>query len=55
MVNTSSATMARGVLSELKKCGVTHIVWLPHSENKAMYDVVCCDAEITLVPVCREG
>ena len=55
MVNAVSSLFAEKVLAELKKCGITHIVWLPHSENKAMYETVLQDAGITLVPVCREG
>ena len=46
---------AKRVLDELKKCGVTHIVWLPDSEAKFMYLAMMKEPELTLVPVCREG
>ena len=53
MINKSLT--AKRVLDELKKCGVTHIVWLPDSEAIFMYEVMMSQHEITLVPVCREG
>ena len=43
------------ILAQLKKCGITHIVWVPDSEVKFMYEAMMNDKEITLVPVCREG
>ena len=43
------------ILDELKKCGITHIVWLPDSESRFMYDAIMSQHEIALVPVCREG
>src|SRR3972149_12284559 len=46
---------ARRILDELKGCGVTHIVWLPDSEARFMYDAIMSDPDLTLVPVCREG
>jgi len=46
---------AKRVLNELKKCGVTHIVWLADSETRFMYKAMMSQKEITLVPVCREG
>lgn len=55
MVSTSTSLMTQKILDEIKKCGITHVVWLPHSENKAMYEAVCRDPLVTLVPVCREG
>ncbi|RMF92049.1 MAG: hypothetical protein D6736_04135 [Nitrospinota bacterium] len=49
--------MARAqlVVEELKKCGITHVVWLPDSETKYMYDALVATPELSLVPVCREG
>lgn len=45
----------KSVLSELKKCGITHIVWLPDSEAHFLYDSLTEQHDVTLVPVCREG
>ena len=55
MVSVGQSLMTQKILDELKKCGITHIVWLPHSENKAMYEAVSREPSITLVPICREG
>ena len=46
---------ANRVIDELKKCGVTHIVWLPDTESRFMYESVNNQDALTLVPVCREG
>jgi sulfopyruvate decarboxylase TPP-binding subunit len=46
---------AAGVLDALKRCGVTHLVWLPDSEAGFLYEALLRDQDITLVPVCREG
>jgi sulfopyruvate decarboxylase TPP-binding subunit len=43
------------VVDELKKCGITHIVWLPDSNTRLMYDAMKKEKSFTLVPVCREG
>ena len=43
------------IIAELKKNGITHVVWLPDSETKFMYHQLMADPEIDLVPVCREG
>ena len=42
------------VLGEMKKNGVTHVVWLPDSETGFMYQAIL-QSPIALVPVCREG
>jgi len=52
---TSNSLTAKRVLDELKKCGVTHIVWLPDSEARFMYEAMMSQHEITLIPICREG
>ena len=52
---TSKSLTAKRILDEFKKCGITHIVWLPDSEARFMYDVMVSQQDITLVPVCREG
>jgi sulfopyruvate decarboxylase TPP-binding subunit len=55
MASTSTILTATKVLDELKKCGITHIVWLPDSEAKFMYDAMMIQKDIKLVQVCREG
>ena len=46
---------ASAVLSCLKRCGVTHLVWLPDSESAVLYELAQRDPELALVQVCREG
>jgi sulfopyruvate decarboxylase TPP-binding subunit len=43
------------VLAEMKKHGITHVVWLPDSETNWLYTLMEADPTITLVPVAREG
>src|SRR3989304_9016624 len=50
-----AALHAQSVADELKKCGVSHVVWLPDSESNFMYKALQEDPALTLVPVCREG
>ena len=45
----------RGILDQLNKNGVTHVVWLPDSETNFMYEQMVADPTLNLVPVCREG
>jgi sulfopyruvate decarboxylase subunit alpha len=49
--------MARShlVVEAMQKCGVTHVVWLPDSESRFMYDALSATPAVKLVPVCREG
>jgi len=51
----ATALTAHRVLDELKKCGITHIVWLADSEAGFMYEAMMSQHELTLVPICREG
>lgn len=44
-----------GILSELNKNKITHVVWLPDSETNYLYERMVADDTIELVPVCREG
>ncbi len=46
---------ATSLLTELKKNGVTHIVWLPDTETSSMFRAIEADGGVHLVPVCREG
>lgn len=43
------------VLDELKKQGVTHVVWLPDSETNWLYLLLKAEPTLTLVTVPREG
>lgn len=52
---TAETLEAKTVIATLKRCGVTHLIWLPDSESAALYELVRCDPDISLVQVCREG
>ena len=54
---TSSTThlSPQTVLDEMKKHGVTHVVWLPDSETNWLYTLMKAEPSITLVAVPREG
>ena len=43
------------VLREMKKQGVTHVVWLPDSETNWLYLLMKAEPSLTLVAVPREG
>ena len=43
------------VLAQMKKHGVTHVVWLPDSETNWLYLLMQAEPSITLVAVPREG
>ena len=43
------------VLAQLKKNGVTHVVWLPDSETNWLFVLMKADPSLTLVGVNREG
>lgn len=44
-----------GVLAEFKKCGITHVVWLPDGEANFIHDALDQAAGLKFVQVCREG
>jgi sulfopyruvate decarboxylase TPP-binding subunit len=46
---------AAGIIGELKKNGVTHIVGLPSSETATMHQAIASEPSIHYVAVCREG
>ena len=61
-MNTQTNTMSdeaslspKIVLAEMKKNGITHVVWLPDSETNWLYTLMKAEPSITLVPVPREG
>lgn len=43
------------VLHEMKKNGVSHVVWLPDSETNWLHTLMKQEPSITLIPVAREG
>ena len=43
------------VITELKKNGISHIVWLPDSETNFMYKAMHVENTIDIIPICREG
>jgi sulfopyruvate decarboxylase TPP-binding subunit len=43
------------VMGEMKKNGVTHVVWLPDSETNWLYLLMSNDSSLDLIPVSREG
>lgn len=43
------------VLEELRKLDTTHIVWLPDTESRFLYEAMAADPSIELIQVCREG
>src|SRR5499425_1525245 len=43
------------VLAEMKKNGVTHVVWLPDSETNWLYLLMKAEPSLRLVGVSREG
>ena len=43
------------VVEEMKKNGVTHVVWLPDSETNWLYLLMKAEPSLTLVGVNREG
>ena len=43
------------VMGEMKKNGVTHVVWLPDSETNWLYLLMSEDPSLDLIPVSREG
>ena len=49
------ALTPHGIIDELHKNDVTHVVWLPDSETNFLYELLVNDESMDLVPVCREG
>ena len=43
------------VLEELKRNGVTHVVWLPDSETNWLYLLMQAEPTLDLITVSREG
>ena len=56
MVQTQEAHLSpETVMEEMKKNGVTHVVWLPDSETNWLYLLMQADPSLHLVAVSREG
>jgi len=43
------------VLKEMKKNGVTHVLWLPDSETNWLYQLMKAEPSLTLIVIPREG
>ncbi|MCH7996457.1 MAG: hypothetical protein IIB11_01600 [Chloroflexi bacterium] len=43
------------VLEELKGLNISHIVWLPDTESRFLYDAMVAEPSLEVIPVCREG
>ena len=43
------------VIDEMKKAGVTHVVWLPDSETNFLYTLMEAEPSLDLIAVSREG
>jgi sulfopyruvate decarboxylase subunit alpha len=46
---------ATAICEELKRHGITHVVWVPDSETHFMHAALVQDPDITVIQVCREG
>src|SRR5262245_52604354 len=44
-----------GVVSALKQCGITHVVWIPDSEIGTWEPALLAESSLSLIRVCREG
>ena len=56
MVQSEAANLnPETVLAEMKKNGVTHVVWLPDSETNWLYMLMKEDPTLDLIAVSREG
>jgi sulfopyruvate decarboxylase TPP-binding subunit len=45
----------QGVVTALKECGITHVVWIPDSEIGTWEPALIGERSLTLIRVCREG
>ena len=55
MADAALALSPETVLGEMKKNGVSHVVWLPDSETNWLYLLMQAEPSLTLVGVSREG
>jgi sulfopyruvate decarboxylase TPP-binding subunit len=54
-MSEAAALSPERVLAEMKKNGVTHVVWLPDSETNWLYLLMKAEPSLRLVGVSREG
>ncbi|MSQ25844.1 MAG: hypothetical protein EXR49_06185 [Dehalococcoidia bacterium] len=45
----------RTILAQLKKNGVTHVVYLPDTESSGLYQAMLADGTVEVIPITREG
>ena len=43
------------IIDQFKQNDVNHVIWLPDSETKFMYELMTREEGLKIVPVCREG
>jgi sulfopyruvate decarboxylase TPP-binding subunit len=56
MAQTREASLSpETVLAELKKNGISHVIWLPDSETNWLFMLMKAEPSLTLVGVTREG
>jgi sulfopyruvate decarboxylase TPP-binding subunit len=53
--NHAASLSPETVLAEIKKNGISHVIWLPDSETNWLYTLMQAEPSITLVGVTREG
>ena len=56
MAQGREASLSPGtILAELKKNGISHVIWLPDSETNWLFMLMKAEPSLTLVGVTREG
>ena len=56
MTQTQAAQLSpETILEEMKKNGITHVVWLPDSETNWLYLLMQAEPSLHLIAVSREG
>jgi sulfopyruvate decarboxylase subunit alpha len=55
VVSSAATLQAESVIAQFKQCGISHVINLPDTESKFMYEAIKADPDLTLIPVCREG
>jgi len=52
---TGTGLSPAAILAEIRKNGVTHVVWLPDSETNGLYVLMKAEPSLRLVPVTNEA
>ncbi|MFC2009948.1 hypothetical protein ACFLT6_00905 [Chloroflexota bacterium] len=56
MASLNISPKSRRVVDELKKCGITHFVYLPDGGGGgSVLDILLDEGQVATIPVCREG